>query len=329
MIGIYQDSFLDYLKDNLGDQIKVTPKNIICQCPWCEYGKEKKHYHLWISLEAPIFHCFHVDCDVKSGVINKLVKKISGTDNSDKYVDRKKIKELTRKRIKFKRNVFRPTFIELPKLDKVLWKHKDLYIKQRLKFSNINTSTIKGLVYDINKFVEINNIKLDEKVEKFRDYLHSNFVGFLSEHHSSITFRNLDRTSKFRHYKLKIQESKLLDYYKLPGGEKHSREVVIGEGIFDIYTEHIYDSIGIKKDCSLYAAALSATSYASLIKSLVFHEQIFRPRVHIISDNGIDLEFYEKMKYFNKHIIDKLTVYYNRSGKDFNDTPLNIQKHII
>jgi hypothetical protein len=329
MIGIYQDSFLDYLKENLGEPIKVTPKNIITRCPWCEFGVEKKHYHLWISTESPIFHCFHTDCTAKSGIINKLIQKISGKDTSSQYVDRAKIKELSKKRLTFKRNVFKPKDILLPKLNKSLWATKDLYVRQRLKFSNINTGSIKGLVYDINMFIEMNDVQLDEKVERFKDYLHSNFVGFVSEHQSSITFRNIDRMSNFRYYKLKLQPSQLLDYYKLIGGKKYSREVVLAEGIFDIYTEHIYDSLGIKRKCSLYAAALSATSYASLIKSLVFHEQIFRPDIHILSDNGIDLNFYEKLKYFNKHIINKLTVYYNRSGKDFNDTPLNIVKHII
>lgn len=329
MIGIYQDNFVDYLKENLGEPIKVTPKNIICRCPFCEYNQEKKHYHLWISLEAPIFHCFHTSCDVKSGIISTLVDKISGKDISNKFVDRAKIKELSKKNLVFKRNVFRPKTIKVPKLNRTLWAAKDLYVKQRLKFSNINPGSIKGLVYDINEFIEMNEIKLDEKVERFRDYLHSNFVGFLSEHHTSITFRNVDRLSKFRYYKLKLQESRFLDYYKLPGGNKLSREVVLAEGIFDIYSEHIYDSLGIKNSCSLYAAALSATSYASLIKSLVFHEQIFRPKVHILSDNGIDLDFYKKLKFFNNHIIDTLTVYYNRSGKDFNDTPINIDKQLI
>ena len=28
------------------------------------------------------------------------------------------------------------------------------------------------------------------------------------------------------------------------------------------------------------------------------------------------------MKYYNKHIINSISVYYNKTGKDFNDTPV-------
>jgi hypothetical protein len=36
MIGIYQDSFKQYLEDNLGE-VKETSKNLIVACPWCEF----------------------------------------------------------------------------------------------------------------------------------------------------------------------------------------------------------------------------------------------------------------------------------------------------
>ena len=76
MIGIYQDSFKKYLEDNLGE-FKLTSKNIITKCPWCEYGQDKDHYHLYISLEAPIFHCFHGGCE-KGGVLSKFLRKVAG-----------------------------------------------------------------------------------------------------------------------------------------------------------------------------------------------------------------------------------------------------------
>jgi hypothetical protein len=78
----------------------------------------------------------------------------------------------------------------------------------------------------------------------------------------------------------------------------------------------------------MYASALS-TSYESLIKSIVFNEQTFRLKVNILSDSNINLDFYRKIKRFNKHIIDSLSVYYNKSGKDFNVTPINPEKFII
>jgi len=60
MIGVYKEEFVEFLKKNIGD-IKQTTKNIIMPCPWCEFNKNKDHYHLYISLELPIFHCFHFE----------------------------------------------------------------------------------------------------------------------------------------------------------------------------------------------------------------------------------------------------------------------------
>ena len=55
MIGIYDDAFIDYLKRNLGD-VKITTKNIVVPCIYCEFPKKKDHYHLHIGLHEPILH---------------------------------------------------------------------------------------------------------------------------------------------------------------------------------------------------------------------------------------------------------------------------------
>ena len=173
-------------------------------------------------------------------------------------------------------------------------------------------------------YSSLNKLNLDPKVQKFQHYLHTNFVGFLTEHKSTLILRNIARGSDFRYYKLRVQESKFMDFYKLNGFSKISNIVIIAEGIFDIFTEHIYDKLNLKKSCRLYASALSS-KFSSLIKSIVFHEMIFKPEIHILSDNGIPLDNYKKLKYYNKHIIDKMVIYYNRTGKDFNDTPLVLE----
>ena len=94
MIGIYQDSFIDFLKEYLGEPIKQTSKNLIVRCPWCEMNSNNKHhFHMYISLDSPIFHCFFSECH-KTGLISKLVKKIKGTDTSKDFIDETKIKEI-------------------------------------------------------------------------------------------------------------------------------------------------------------------------------------------------------------------------------------------
>ena len=320
MIGIYQDSFGEYLKDKLGCPLKITSKNIVVSCPWCEYQQTKDHYHMYISLEAPIFHCFHAGCE-QSGTLRKFLKRIEGHDISETFVDKKQFEAIAKKKDIFVDKEEEKIKIRLPNLNKQRFVDKEFYIKNRLKFADMPTSNIKGLIYDVEQFIEINNIPVDEVLFRLRDYLHTNFVGFLTENNSTAIFRNIDHTHTMSFYKLKIQQNNFVDYYKLPGNSPHSNKIVLAEGIFDIFSEHIFDSLNIKNDVKLYASALSS-KFLPLIHSIIFNEQIFQPEVIILSDRGIARKYYETMKHFNKHIIDKLIVYYNKEGKDFNETPV-------
>jgi hypothetical protein len=316
LIGIYQNSFKKYLEDNLSE-VKETSKNLIVACPWCEYGETKDHYHLYISLEAPIFHCFHGGCEI-GGVLGKFMKKVAGHDNSDTFVDKTKIVEAK------SQNVFKDktqSKVIIPKMKSSSFPLKDMYIRKRFKFANVSMKRIKGLIFDVHEFINVNKIPVNETLFKLRDYLHNNFVGFLTDHGSTVIFRNIDHSHSMKFFKLKVEWQPFLDYYKLRGAAPNSNKIVIAEGIFDIFSEHIYNNLNIKQEIKLYASALSS-KFIALIQSIVFHEQIFRPDIILLSDRGIDKEYYSKMKYFNKHIINSLTVYYNKTGKDFNDTPV-------
>lgn len=322
MIGIYEDSFLDFLKENLDDPVQVKKKNIVCRCPWCEYGKEKDHYHLWISIEAPIFHCFHGGCE-QSGRLGKLIRKIQGSDISDKFVDKEKIREA------------KPIFTDLeeskiilPEIDEHKFSQKAFYLKKRLKFAKQNLENIKGLIFDVDAFIEKNQIPVDPTLFRIREFLHTNFVGFLTRNKHVAIFRNIDEKSDFRYYKLKINDSKFLDYYTISGGNPNSNKIILAEGIFDIFTEQIFDSLNLRKDTRLYASSLSSR-FDALAKSIVFDEQIFRLDVVILSDRGVDFKFYKWMKKNNSHIINNMVVYLNKTGKDFNDTPVTPEKYII
>jgi hypothetical protein len=323
MIGIYQDSFVDYLKNRLGVNPKITSKNIIIPCSWCEFNQPKDHYHMYISLDAPIFHCFHAECEAK-GVLGKLLRKIEGKDISDVFVDKNILKELTKKREVFT-DKEKHIKIEIPRLDPKRFLMKELYIRNRLKFAPIESMSIKGLVYDIDAFIELNKIQIDEKLFRMKDYLQSSFVGFLTENKSTLICRNIDSKQEFRYYKMKVAENNFLDYYKLKGGNPTSKKIVIAEGIFDIFTTSIFDGLNINNQIRLYASALSS-KFESLIKSIVFHEQVFRPEIVILSDRGITKNYYQKLNKYNSHVIEKMEVFYNNNGKDFNDTPLSAYK---
>lgn len=325
MIGIYQDKFINYLKNSLNNHVKITSKNIITECPWCEYGKDKNHYHLYISLEAPIFHCFHATCE-KGGSLRKLIKKIEGKDISNDFIDQEKLSEITNKREIFIEDKRKK--IIFPNLKESSFLNKSLYLKKRLKFANIPLTSIKGLVFDIEEFLKQNQIPIDPTLFRIQEYLHANFIGFVTENNDKIIFRNIDDTHTMRYFKYTLNQSLFLDYYKLPGNNPKSKKIILAEGVFDIFSENYFDVLNLKNEVKLYASVLSS-KYASLIHSLVFHEQIFKPDIVILSDNGIPISEYEKLRYFNDHIINTLTVYYNKTGKDFADTPVIATKHII
>ena len=318
MIGIYNDDFAEYLRSKLGS-VKTTTKNIIIPCPFCEYGKSKDHYHMYISIEAPIFHCFRAGCE-KSGTIKKLLNRIEGKDISENFIDKEKIAEFKSKE-RFIISDDSNKDIIYPDLKLDIFKEKEMYLRKRLKFHNISLSEIKGLIFDVNEFININQLVVDEKLFRMRDYLHNNFIGFVTNKNGQVIFRNIDDSQDFRYFKLKLNSTPFLDYYKLPGDNPESNKIVLAEGIFDIFSEYLFDHLNIKNDVRLYASSLSS-KYSILIYSIIFNEEIFKPEIIILSDNGIKLKQYKTLKKYNYPLIKTLSVYYNKTGKDFNDSPV-------
>lgn len=327
MIGIYNDSFIQFLKDNLGEEtVKIKHNNITCRCPFCEFDEDKNHYHCYISLEIPIFHCFHSSCKKKSGFISELIKKINGTDISDKYIDSNL---LNKKKLESKIDKLNLKQLDIPILNENKFKLKTIYVKKRLGF-NIDLQSVKGMIFDIDEFIELNKnkIEFDNNIIRLKDFLQSNFIGFLTENTGIAFFRNIDSTSSFKHFKAKLQDSEFVDYYKLNGVNFYSNHVILAEGVFDIWTEYIFNVLDLRQDVKLYASVLSS-NYKSLIKSIVYNENIYQLNISILSDRDVHIDYYKKLKKFNSHIIRSLMVYYNKGGKDFNDFPLIIERFII
>ena len=136
MTGIYEDKFLLFLKDNLGENsVRVRSNSITCRCPWCELNKEKKHYHLWISTEIPVFNCFFAGCG-NSGHISKLIKKIKGSfDTISDFIDQDKLKSLTKQSNISLRTKKEQLNVILPEIKEDAFVLKSLYLKKRLGFA--------------------------------------------------------------------------------------------------------------------------------------------------------------------------------------------------
>lgn len=326
MVGIYDDAFIDYLKRSLGS-VKITTKNIVVPCIYCEFPKQKDHYHLHIGLDEPIFHCFHGGCE-KSGTLKKLLSEIHGYDISGKFVDKKHFENLKQKKLEQVDKIY--TKFKLPSLKADRFPLKRMYMKKRMKFLDIPLERVEGLIFDIDTFLKENQIWVTDKLAKLLPFLQSNFVGFIMHNGGYLMFRNIDKESQFRYYKYELQNTPFLDYYMIKGQKPDSHKIVLAEGLFDILTERYFDHLDIVNDVRLYASVGSA-SYVNLMKSLIFHEKVFTPTWVFLSDRGIHLNYFRKIKRNHPYLFIKgeSLVYYNKNGKDFNDTPVIGEKFTI
>ena len=319
--GIYTDLFIKLLKDNLGQEnVKITASEIIVPCPFCETNISRKHFHMYISLEAPVFHCFYAGCHQK-GVISRLIRKIVGESSIDKYIDDKEI--LNKKEIKVLEHAEKRNIV-IPEIQYDNFKLKTLYMKERTGYNSLN---IKNMIFDINLFFEKNYLNTD-KISRFGSYIQTNFVGFLTEHNSMLVMRNIDKTAKMKHFKVDLYDLPFPDYYKIEGPNYNSNSIIVAEGVFDILSEYNYKRVEAVKDCKFLVAGLSSF-YESIIKSIVFYEQLFKFDLHILSDRDVGLDNYKYMKKNISYLFNKITVYYNTTGKDFADHVGGIEKFVL
>jgi len=144
MVGIYNDDFVKYLKRHLGsNNVKITTKNIVIPCLWCEFPKQKDHYHLHIGLDEPIYNCFHGGCG-ESGTIKKLLNEIHGYDITGRFVDKKHFEDLKQKRLEKVEKLY--SKFTLPPLEADRFPLKRLSLKKRMKFLDLPLERIEGLI---------------------------------------------------------------------------------------------------------------------------------------------------------------------------------------
>ncbi|GIU69202.1 MAG: hypothetical protein KatS3mg002_0438 [Candidatus Woesearchaeota archaeon] len=302
---IYDESIKNILELHLSPFIEKD-KNFICRCPWCELNEEKTHYHLYISKEIPAFNCFHCN---KHGHINLLFKAINIRENVDNLI----VKSNSFSNKKSLKNIDNKEFI-LPEIEDINFPDKVRYIKKRLG-SDFDVKNIKNLILDFQKFIEIN------KIQNFADMCwldayQKDYVGFLFDHHSKLLIRSIK--NKF-YKKIQLFEFNGDDLYSLTTGQNPDT-IIVGEGVFDIYSQYSFNFLKINKPV-IYVAALS-NNYLRAIKYAIEEYQCFLPNIIILSDSNINKNYYSFLKHKIKPIITKLLVYYNGTGKDFNEAPI-------
>lgn len=334
MIGIYEDAFIDFLKLHLGDQaVRITSANIIIRCPNCEMLEKKERYHLNIGINQPVFNCLRAGCNYQ-GSVAKLIKDLVGNDfDYPRYVNIEEMRKVQRiKKIDLAKAHLKLKKFNLPVINRKQFQNKIDYLKYRFHYAPINVYDIHGLIVNPIEFFSINNIALDERAKKRLYYLQDQYIGFLTENHGSIVFRNINPEEKeYRFYRHQLQNIPMLDYYKLSHETDSclkSNAVVLAEGIFDIFDAHIFNYMNLTNSVLGFYCALS-NKFERLLKSIAYFDNIYRPDVIILSDSNVKINYYRRIKKYIEHLCNKIIIYYNVSGGDFGDLMCTPEKIII
>ena len=305
--------------------IKDRSKNFLCKCVYCgDHKDSKKQGHLYVSKTSnmPVAHCWFCGVAVP---ISKLISDLTGdklkyqtviTDDEiqKSYNDHKKISPQKRY-VDYK----------IPTIDIDSFQIKRLYIKKRTN-NSIDIEKIPRLIFNFLDFFKLNNLDVvGEKniISNFEiDLIQKNFVGFLSNHNTTLYCRNCDESSDFKFKKIVLQNESygLLDYWSISVEDPVRNIVVLTEGNFNAIGEYISDSLNIKDKVKVYASG-NTFSYGELLKSVCLDNNLYKANVIILSDDDKQKHNYFKFLKTNNHIIKECKIYINKSGKDFGIFP--------
>lgn len=318
---IYSDEFIEWLREKLGKaELNASGTEIITFCPFCEYDRDRsKHGHLYISVESPEFFC--QKCH-EGGLLLRFIRILN--DDPSKYIKKDVIQYSRTKKIV---NTIKDNKFKLPELSDNGKKIE--YLQSRI-YSNFDYRKIPGLIFSINEFADINNLKLSES-EGLLKYLENEFVGFLCNRKNMIIFRNTDKTSNFRYYKMKIIKNNIFqDFYGLKFNNMNSLipKIVLSEGVFDVlYPATHPDFSNLRKETNVWCAVAGLSSYFHSIKSILDYYHFVKADVVIFSDRGVTENFYRQL--LNNPLINKLDVFWNKKEKDFGEKDISIFKKEI
>jgi len=322
------DKLRDILKEhNLYKKDTTNGKNIIAICPICsDHPDPRKKGHMYISTDPsiPLAHCFYSNCVL---TISELVKKLTGSRNkANEVITREEEKSAKYTSKKIRKHKDRTRTYKIPELHTDSFPYKRLYVRKRCR-NRLTLEELPNLIVDFKSYISSNGLDIvgQGKIlsDQEMDLLCQYHVGFLSRHHTTIYTRSFrdDLWLKFKKVALQDDNLHMLDYWSIPGGDPSSDTNVLSEGNFDIREEYVSDTLKIKDKVRLYASG-NSFSYSSLLKSVCFDENLYKCNVVILSDNDKRPEWYRKFKTENSHVIQKIDIWANKSGKDFGSFPI-------
>lgn len=293
------------------------------KCPKCSMYHPNSGPHLYIEISND--NSMRIDCKhcPLSGVLTpQILHELNIIDNEfDDYLT--KLNRFNVKKI-FINNDNKLTNIKFPNNPKKEDIKKIEYTINRTGIDFLSKDNIKNykLIYNLNEFLNINNIKLSENPE-YINKISENGIGFLSYNNNTINIRLLNnRVNNKRYINLKI--NKLINYpflYIPPNNIDlltNNPKIIVAEGVYDIlcirkrfYSEDMNNII--------FGAVGSKGSYKRSILKLMQLTCFFGADIYIFSDKDVELSEYQNLFGKNLSKISKIFVYYNKLNKDFGD----------
>ncbi len=322
---IYKEDFLPWLKDKIGKcYYNGSKTEIITLCPWCEKDSDKKHGHLYISVDDPVFYCQR--CGEK-GIIVKLIHYLQGDFDQliNPHIIEKTSHTYTKKNLLSTDKTY--TFSANSYDSQVLnYKEKYNYLSNRIG-KNLDIKKIPGLIFSLKAFIKENQIEVDNWQFKNLDYLDEKFIGFLTTRKTAVILRNCDSSDKYRYYKFLLgkESSFFIDFYSILSGKINSSlpNIVLCEGVFDLLVPCFNEGLkDLKKNSVMWAATLGKGSFLKTLTSVLNYLKIVKANVNILSDRDVPIYFYNHIK--NMPFVNNLNVFYNKLGKDFGCFPIDV-----
>lgn len=321
---------VDLLRQTLKEQnvyIYENQKNLICKCIFCgDHPNIRKQGHLWVSKNIPVCRCFLCNKSVPTRVLIDLL--CGNSELTNKIIPYSSYGSYQHKQDTSKKTYTNSISYKVPEIIPELYPAKNEYFKKRVD-NTLNINNVQNkLIFDFKEFFKINKLdenKISDKLFfKNMDYMQDNFIGFLSDHSSTIYCRAItdDAKYKFRKCYLNVPtESEYLDYVSFKGNDDTQDNVVLSEGTFNILSAIGHDVF--KNEKILTYAAGQSFSYDSLLESVMYDYGVYKPNVIILSDK--DKLLYNYYKFYKKYkdIIRSIRIFYNKTGKDFGEYPLN------
>lgn len=303
-----------------------SSKEIIIRCPYCGDSikhSNKGHFYIGESSGTFLYQCKRAECNA-TGILNKRVIEDLGIFDLELFAELTKINSFSiYKNINTSNNYnLKYDTYDYNVFKNIYTKKMDYLYSRIFNLDEIDLSKYRIILSPTN-FFQTYGIKLNSYQSSILMNLEHNSIGLLNGNGSNISFRYIDENSKYRYFKIKLNNE--TDIYTISNSidltNQNYLTINICEGVFDCI--NIYSRIR-KNDNEIYAAA-NGSDYISKLEYLCKQSGLLNLKINIYRDS--DHSVNKIINQFKNSILkDSINIYSNTLEKDYSYEKLFIVK---